>query len=125
MPQIPGGTPTAYEQNKKTATYYPARGVGGLNVQTAGSDSLDILQQQCENCIRVRRKECTKTKGDACDPCSRQHKKCSLTEAVKAYRKSIGNPRGRSRSRSVGAKAKSRTPKFEEHEEDVDQIDSE
>ena len=73
------------------------------------SDSADVLTQQCENCIRSSQRECTKTgKGGACDLCAKRHKKCSLTEDVRAYWKSIGDPRGRSRSRSIGPRRKSR-----------------
>src|ERR1700760_337581 len=83
-----------------------------MNVPTQSncrSPSADVLLRQCDHCIESQQRECAKTRrGGACDFCACKHKKCSLTELVRAYWKAIGDPRGRSRSRSRGPGTRSR-----------------
>ena len=67
------------------------------------SDSSDILVRLCGSCVEGRQKTCAKTgRGGSCDRCVRLHKACNLKDEVKAYWTATGDPRGRSRSRSLG-----------------------
>jgi hypothetical protein len=75
----------------------------------SGLDGFEVLKQMCENCIRSRQYECSKTgSGGACNYCARKRMKCSLTEAVQAHWNTIGRSRGKSRSLSIGPKMKRR-----------------